>query len=283
MTSTKPSQRERSDPDPDFDIRPFLSLAGALAGVANVIMQLSWPAVGYGVTESKVESGQAMIHPLKRARTTSAYLAVALLGNEADRLAFRRAVDGQHRHVHSGPDSPVTYNAFSPRLQLWVAACLYYGMVDIITRTQGRPDERTADALYRHAARLGTTLQVRPEMWPADRRQFDRYWEQSLSHVHIDDSVRTYLMGLVGLENLPLPLRLILGSSMRFWTTGFLPPPFRTEMRLRWSQHDQDRFDRDLWLLGRLERGLPPALKALPLKLLLLDARLRLAMGRPLV
>jgi uncharacterized protein (DUF2236 family) len=46
-----------------------------LAGPANVIMQLSHPSVGYGVKESRVESGRIDRHPIKRARTTFTYLA----------------------------------------------------------------------------------------------------------------------------------------------------------------------------------------------------------------
>lgn len=97
------------------------------AGAANVIMQLSRPGVGYGVVESKVDSGNLLKHPWKRARTTFSYLAVAILGKPADRAAFRDAVDGAHRQVRSGPASPVRYNAFDRDLQLWVAACLYVG------------------------------------------------------------------------------------------------------------------------------------------------------------
>ena len=48
-----------------------------LAGPANVIMELARPGVGYGVLESRVESGRADRHPIKRARTTFTYLAVA--------------------------------------------------------------------------------------------------------------------------------------------------------------------------------------------------------------
>ncbi len=66
------------EPD-DFDVRPYLDGVGAvLAGTANVIMQLALAPVGYGVLESTVESGQVTLHPVKRARTTFAYLAVAL-------------------------------------------------------------------------------------------------------------------------------------------------------------------------------------------------------------
>ena len=51
-----------------------------LAGPANVIVQLARPGVGYGVMESRVESGRVGLHPIKRARTTFTYLAVATGG-----------------------------------------------------------------------------------------------------------------------------------------------------------------------------------------------------------
>lgn len=37
-----------------------------LAGPANIVMQLARPGVGYGVVDSKVESGRADLHPVKR-------------------------------------------------------------------------------------------------------------------------------------------------------------------------------------------------------------------------
>jgi DNA-binding transcriptional MerR regulator len=51
--------------------------AGPVAGAANVVMQLARPGVGYGVYESRVESGRLHDHPIKRTRTTLTYLAVA--------------------------------------------------------------------------------------------------------------------------------------------------------------------------------------------------------------
>ncbi|MGI8678255.1 MAG: oxygenase MpaB family protein [Jatrophihabitans sp.] len=73
----------------DFDIRRYLDGVGAgLAGSANVIMQLALAPVGYGVVESAVESGQATRHPVKRARTTFTYLAVAMLGNDDARVGL---------------------------------------------------------------------------------------------------------------------------------------------------------------------------------------------------
>src|SRR5690242_7035948 len=104
---------------------------GLLAGAANVIMELARPGVGYGVKDSRVESGRADRHPIKRARTTFTYLAVALSGTDEQKATYRRAVNRSHAQVYSTPDSPVEYNAFDKDLQLWVAACIYKGFVDV--------------------------------------------------------------------------------------------------------------------------------------------------------
>src|SRR5688572_10462768 len=139
-------------PDPSFDIRPWLDfLAAAFGGGANVVMQLSWPEVGYGVQESVVDSGKVFVHPWKRARTTGTYLSVAILGTDRDREIFRAAVDEAHRLVRSSGTSPVRYNAFSVELQKWVGACLVLGPWDYYCRVFGQPDAWTAEQFYRHA------------------------------------------------------------------------------------------------------------------------------------
>lgn len=285
MTATLDSRTgDPAVPAEPFDIRPYLSpLAAGLPGAANVIMQLSWPAIGYGVMESRVDSGSAMKHPLKRSRTTFTYLAVALLGNDQDRRMFRTAVNGQHAQVRSTSSSPVRYNAMDPKLQLWVAACLYYGLADLISRLQGPLDDAVADRIYDYSARLGTTLQVRPDMWPPDRHAFALYWADSMTQVRIDDAVRDYLMRLVRLENLPGAVQRMLGPRNVFWTTGFLPSIFREQMSLAWSEADEAKFTARLKCLARAEAPLPPAVKALPLNLFLWDMRRRVRQGRPLV
>src|SRR3979409_1866069 len=73
---------------------------GLVAGPANVIMQLARPGVGYGVLESRVESGRVDLHPVKRARTTFTYLAVATGGSDAQKDAFRRPANQAHAQVY---------------------------------------------------------------------------------------------------------------------------------------------------------------------------------------
>ncbi len=103
-------------------------------------------AVGYGVLESRVEGSQVMRHPFGRVRNTITYLSVALLGIRHRAAAYyRRQVNRAHALVRSGADSPVRYSAFDPRLQLWVAACLYRGadMDARHTRLHGPLDDAT--------------------------------------------------------------------------------------------------------------------------------------------
>jgi len=276
----------RDVPVPDgFDMSRHLSMIGArLAGPANFTMQLAWPGVGYGVLNSRVESGSALKHPIKRSRTTFTYIAVAMLGTEQDRAAYRKAVNRQHAQVVSTADEPVQYRAMDPRLQTWVAACLYYGTVDMIEKMHGPLDDAAADALYAYGARFGTTLQMPAEAWPADRAAFDRYWDDSLAEVRIDEPVRELLMTLIRLDNMPWWLKNKRSASFGvFITTGFLPPAFREAMKLSWTGDDQAKFDGLMQRYGRRERLMPRFLRALPFRLLLWDMRLRNRLGLRLV
>ncbi|WP_183099500.1 oxygenase MpaB family protein [Nocardioides pelophilus] len=266
--------------DRPFDIRDHMvGPAGFLGSAANVIMQLGWREVGYGVVESKVDSGNVMLHPWKRLRTTISYLVVALFGSEADRAAYREAVNRSHVSVRSGPDSPVRYNAFDPALQLWVAACLYIGFRDIRVALLGPMTEADADGLYAYCSRLGTSLQVPAESWPADREAFEKYWAEGLARVRYDEPVRQHLMALVELEMIPRWMRWGNRSLNRFATIGFLPPEFRDAMGLTWTPQQQRRFERMLGGLRFVSRRLPRWVRMLPIQLQLAEVRFRIRRG----
>jgi uncharacterized protein (DUF2236 family) len=260
---------------------------GLLAGPANVIMELARPGVGYGVAESRVESGRIDKHPIKRARTTFTYLAVALEGTDEQKAAFRRAVNGAHAQVYSTPDSPVAYNAFDTELQLWVAACIYKGGVEDVFRLFiGEIDDDIADRLYRESITLATTLQVPAEMWPKDRAAFAEYWERSLDLVHIDDTIREYLYPIAASRSaLPMPrlVRRPLEEFSLLMTTGFLPQRFRDEMRLPWDARRQRRFDRLIAVFRFFNNLAPRFVRRFPFNLMLRDLSWRLRTGRRLV
>ena len=236
---------------------------------------------------SRLESGRADRHPIKRARTTFTYLAVARRGTDAQKKAYSRAVSGSHAQVYSTPDSPVEYNAFDKDLQLWVAACLYKGGVDVYRIFIGEMDDETADKFYWEARTLATTLQVPEHMWPADRRAFDRYWQESLEKVHIDDAVREYLYPIAVSRirgvRLPGPLQRAVEEFNLLITSGFLPQRFRDEMRFEWNADKQRQFDRLMRAIRFANNLAPRFIQEFPFNLVLRDLDWRLRTGRPLV
>lgn len=259
-----------------------LDSIGFLGGPANVIMQLALLPVGYGVKESRVESGSVLKHPFKRARTTATYLAVSMIGNTEERIAYRRAVNTAHAHVHSTEESPVKYNAFDPELQLWVAACLYMGFADVSTRINGAWTPEQAAEFYRLAEPLGTTLQVRSDMWPKDLDAFQAYWDKTINEMKLDEPVRKFLTDLIEFKHLPLLNRLI-GRHNRFVTAGFLPQKLREEMHYAWTDEDQKKFDRFLKVVSRVNGALPRPVRQAGTLLVMAGFRRRLRKGLPLV
>ena len=273
------------------EIRESMVGLALAAGGANVIMQLARLPVGRGVAESRVDSGRVDRHPIKRLRTTTAYLLVSMLGSDEDRTELRRQIDRVHASVRSRPGDPVAYDAFDPELQLWVAACLYKGLEDV-HRLFGPPvDPRFFDdVLYPHAARLGTTLQVTDDMWPADRPAFETYWKEGIARIEMDDVTRAYLRSIadLGFAVAPLgplgrPLRPLLRPIGEVMTGGFLPQEFRDELGLPWDDTRQQRFDRVAHALAAIVRRLPRPLREFPLNLYLRESQRRLRTGRPIV
>src|SRR6476619_6341976 len=266
VTALPPTSRRRNA---SFD--EGLMGVALLAGPANVIMQLARPGVGYGVVESRVESGRVDRHPIKRARTTFTYLAVATKGSPEQKAAFRRAVNRAHAQVYSTDESPVSYHAFDRDLRLWV----------------GEMDEETAERHYREGVPLGTTLQVPDDMWPEDRGAFDRYWQESLENVHIDDTVREYLWPLAAgrVRGVKLPAREQRGLANfgLLFTTCFLPQRFRDEIKLESNAAKQRRFDRTIHVLRFINDLMPRFVRQFPFNVLLKDVDWRIKTGRPLV
>lgn len=250
-------QTARSDPDAEVSVRDAMDFWSFAAAAANVVMQLAWPEVGYGVAESKVDSGSILKHPWKRLRTTSQYLAVAVFGSEDDRAAFRKAVDGVHRQVISTPESPVKYNAFDRELQMWVAACLFVGLEDTYKVLRGEMTAEQAEQFYRSGWTLGTTLQVTDDQWPATRAEFDTYWDEECLRVTFDAPVRDYLFDLINLRMINPVLGLPFRPLQKFLTVGFLAPVFREALGVQWSKGKQRRFEWLFLLVAFVNRFLP--------------------------
>lgn len=285
MTGTRITVRRRTARwgDTAVTIADAMDFWSFAAGAANVIMQLSTPGVGYGVVESKVDSGNLLKHPWKRARTTFQYLAVAILGTPADRAAFREAVNAAHRHVQSTPDSPVRYNAFDRDLQMWVAACLFVGLEDTYQLLRGEMTTEQSEQFYRSAWTLGTTLQVSEDQWPPTRAEFDAYWDAACRQVAIDDRVGDYLRDLLDLRMINPLLALPFRPLLKFLTVGFLAPVFREAMGVQWSDFNQCLFEWLFLAVAFVNRFLPVFIRQGGSYVLLADVRRRIRRQRALV
>ncbi|VEG51145.1 FadD27 [Mycolicibacterium aurum] len=277
---TRRTARWSDEPVTVADAMDFWSFA---AGAANVVMQLSRPGVGHGVAESKVESGNLMKHPWKRARTTFQYLAVAVMGSDDDRAAFRDAVNEAHRHVKSGPSSPVRYNAFDRELQMWVAACLFVGLEDTYQLLRGEMTPEQSEQFYLSSWTLGTTLQVTADQWPPTRAAFDDYWDSACELVTMDDVVRSYLTDLVDLRMISPVLALPFRPLLTFLTAGFLAPVFRDALGLTWGSARQRVFERLFLTVALVNRFLPGFIRQGGSHVLLADVRRRVRRHRQLV
>lgn len=281
----KPQQLTRAELD-ELDARVFsksLLSMGATMSTANVIMQLANPAVGYGVARSTVENGRLDTHPIKRARTTASYLAVAVFGDANDRRRYRQAVNRQHAQVRSTHDSPVEYNAMNTDLQLWVAACLYFGWEDIYERVHGPLTGDLRETFYQQGKVCGTTLQMPAEAWPADRDAFDVYWNEQVAKIDISDEVRDFLLDIANFGYASEFVQRRFGPVKYRRTIGYLPHEFREALRVEWSHDDQVWFDDYVARQVRKERRKPLWLSQLSFKALLWDTRRRNRFNRPLV
>jgi uncharacterized protein (DUF2236 family) len=134
---------------------------------------------------------------------------------------------------------------------------------------------------------LGTMLQVRPEMWPADRPAFDKYWDEQLEKIHIDDTIREFLYPIAvarlrGLQ-LPGPLQHINERIALLITTGFLPQRFRDEMKLEWNNSKQREFDALMTAIKLGNSVAPSFVRNFPFNMLLHEVNWRMRTGRPLV
>lgn len=285
-TNTQSARRRRQPQQ----LRDLLTSVGLTNGVANIIMQLSLPPVGHGVSESRVRSGSPRRYPLKRARTTGQYLALSVMGSDDDREVMRKAVAEVHDAVHSRADSPVKYSGNNRELQVWVAMCLFKYYLDQYTLVHGPLDEDTLDALTRAAEPLATGVNVRSSEWPQSFAEYEKRWEATVPSLAIDPVVRQEFETLSNLTfvgeawgSIGYALARLGGPAYQFMTRATLPPEFRALMDWDWTPADERRLERVLKVLRVIDTVINPWALQLFYRLYIADFRLRRRLGRPVL
>lgn len=223
---------------------------------ATVAWQMAMPGVGRGVARHS----RTLERPLARLRATMGYVYAVSLGSDAQRAAIARHVNRAHAPV-KGPG----YSAFDRELQLWVAATLYRGALDVHRLFVGPVPEADREALYREAWGFGRTLQVDDSQWPADVAAFDRWWDGQLERLAVDDQVRRYMQAVLDGRHAPWYLRPAM-PLQRFVTRGLLPPRLRALFGMPWTARDARRWERFRRWAPRLYRRIPRVLRHWPAK-----------------
>jgi uncharacterized protein (DUF2236 family) len=232
-----------------------------LAGAGRaILLQIADPRVGHGVAEHSNFAER----PMDRLRATMTYVYAVVYGSEEQLKAVRRAVNRAHAPVRRRPDGGSTgYNAFDAESQLWVVATLYDTAVTVYEQIHGTLDDDAADRIYREYARIGTALQLPPDMWPADRAAFAAYWDARVRGLRPDDQALRVARELLYPAAGPRLLRLAMPLA-RFLTAGLLPEHLRNGFGFEWGAGHARRFERTMRVLGRVYPRLPQRLRHWP-------------------
>ena len=259
---------------PTVTIEGLLREFGLLLGSGSAVMyQLAVWGVGKGVAEHST----TMQRPVDRLRTTLTYVYVMGLGTDEERAKVARMVNRAHRPVRGEG-----YSAFDPDLQLWVAATLAEVGREMYERIFGPLDRATLEHLYREGWVYGTALQVKPEMWPPTRAEFDRYWDRMQGEFRSDPQIQRYAAALLSARDAKWFVK-PLTPLISLVTRGNLSPQARAALALPWSARDQRRYDRFWSAVRVVYPRIPRWVRAFPARFAMAEVRWRMRTGRRVI
>jgi uncharacterized protein (DUF2236 family) len=269
-TSTDPV----GTPEPTVTIADLLHEPAIMLGAGSAVMyQLAVWGVGKGVAEHS----DTMSRPLDRLRTTLTYVYVMGLGTDGEKDAIARMVNRAHVPVKGEG-----YTAYDPDLQLWVASTLAEVGLQMWEKVFGPLDEVTVEHLYREGQIYGNALQVKPEMWPADRAAFEAYWARTEADFRSDEQIRRYARALLSTKHAKWFVKPLIPLTSLV-TRGNLSPRAREVLGLEWSARDQKRYDAVWAAVRRFYPWVPRPLRRLPASIAMRDIRWRMRTGRRVI
>lgn len=259
---------------PKLGLADLLYEPGLLLGAGSAVMyQLAMWGVGKGVSEHST----TLSRPVDRLRTTLTYVYVMGLGTDEERRTIARLVNRAH-----GPVRGEGYSAFDPELQLWVAATLAEVGKQMYEKIHGPLDQATAEQIYREGWIYGTALQVKPEMWPPTRAEFDEYWVRKEAEFRSDPQIQRYASLILSTDKAKWYIRPV-APLVSLVTRGNLSPHAREVLGLSWSEAEQRRYDRFWRVVRTVYPRIPRWVRQLPGRLVMADLRRRLRTGRRVI
>lgn len=236
----------------ELGLADVIGEAAMLAGGgATILMQLADPAVAAGVARHSDFAER----PVDRLNGTLDYVYATVYGDEELRRFVRRRVNRLHAPVRSSPagsaersesgspDASPPYSAFDPALQLWVAATLFAGAVEVYETLIGHLDRASRERLCREFAAVGTGLQLPAELWPQSLDAFEAYWDERVAGLRVSDEAKTSARMLLRPPAAPRWLRALM-PTVGLATAGFLPDRVRDQYGLPWGALQRRRFAR---------------------------------------
>lgn len=259
----------------EVELKDFIAEQALLLGAGSTVLnQLAMKGVGLGVAEHST----ALRRPVDRLRTTLTYVYVMILGTEAERDAIRRMVNKAHVSIRSEG----RYSAYDKDLQLWVAATLAHNGPFIYEKTFGPLTPASRERIYQDCQIFGNALQVDPAMWPPTLAEFEVYWKDSYERMEADPAVQDYVAQLLDARSQPLVMRPLL-QVQNLMARGNLDPHVREIVGLSWSAKDQKRYDLFWKVFPPVYRRVPRFLRQLLPRLILVEMRLRMRLGRRVI
>jgi uncharacterized protein (DUF2236 family) len=227
-----------------------------LGGAAAILLQVGDVVVARGVAQHSDFANR----PMERLRNTLRYVYAVGLGSDDQSRWAARAVNRAHTGVTGARDAD---------RQLWVAATLHRVGVSLHEQIVGPLPPALADEIYAAGERLGSTLQVPPGVWPADRAAFENYWADAVAGLEIGDDARGIARDLLRNRAIPWWTRPAM-PLVRVVTSGLLPATVRDAYGLPWHPR---RYRAAIGFVRMLRRATPRRLRELPSRRLLETGR----------
>jgi uncharacterized protein (DUF2236 family) len=244
-------------------------------GVAAVLLEIALPEVGKGVARHSSFTYKR----IERARRTVIYIYAMTFGTPEERRLITDATHRAHSHV-KGKD----YDANDVDAQLWVAATIYWTMVQSYELTFGKLDDERAERVYREYSVMATALRVPPEKWPQDRAAFQVYWDDMISKLEVSDEARGVAKDLINQKGLPFGFlwlyATLKGPITRVLTTEVLPERIRNDFGLPSTPYTRQMFKLITATNAAIIPYLPVSWREFPKNYYLADMRKRIVEGK---
>jgi uncharacterized protein (DUF2236 family) len=241
---------------------------------AAVLLQISHPMVGKGVAAHS----SFTYRRIERARRSIFYIYCMTFGTPEEKKYITDATHRAHSHV-KGKD----YDANDVDAQLWVAATIYWSIVESYEIVFGKLGEERADRVYEEFSVMATSLRVPPEKWPKNRADFAVYWEEMIGKLEVTDGVREIARDVMEQKGLPFGITwvyaTIKGPVTRVMTTEGLPERIRNELGMPSTAYTRQMFKIFTATNRMLVPYLPARIRELPKDYFMADMRKRIASG----